>query len=324
METCKCWNKFFYAGFSQCTKCMKESLEDKALRYNEWKPEWTLVDFDSLESMVRVLEFGSKKYTKHLISFEELLSYFQLWKNPESVIIVTKKNPSVQNDYVLSAIETLHLRLPRVLVVERWDNFGPKICADHALSKRESHVTQVNYLQSNYTNATTTESLKILRSIATDTTKEKNPHDSSSPESVRSSYGDLKDIEWLRIFTSKDVSLVAEYADQLKGYTLIMTMIQDCIETYYVVNATKDSDCLMTLLKLWQRLWIISRDISIPVVTWRDNWKKPMDRKKILDSLMRHLVRLMADEEIDSESKLPHIGHILANCMMYSYHSKNK
>jgi hypothetical protein len=56
----------------------------------------------------------------------------------------------------------------------------------------------------------------------------------------------------------------------------------------------------------------------------RDNWKKPMDRKKILDSLMRHLVRLMADEETDSESKLPHIGHILCNAMFYSYHSKNK
>ncbi len=56
----------------------------------------------------------------------------------------------------------------------------------------------------------------------------------------------------------------------------------------------------------------------------RENWKKPMDRKKILDSLMRHLVRLMADEELDSESKLPHIGHILCNAMFYSYHSKNK
>lgn len=56
----------------------------------------------------------------------------------------------------------------------------------------------------------------------------------------------------------------------------------------------------------------------------RDNWKKPMDKKKILDSLTRHLVRLMADEELDSESWLPHIGHILANAMMYSWHTKWK
>lgn len=52
------------------------------------------------------------------------------------------------------------------------------------------------------------------------------------------------------------------------------------------------------------------------------NWMKPMDKKQILDSMIRHLVRLMEDEELDSESWLPHIGHIMANCMFYSYHSK--
>lgn len=49
-----------------------------------------------------------------------------------------------------------------------------------------------------------------------------------------------------------------------------------------------------------------------------------MDKKEILNSLMRHLVLLMDDEEIDSESWLEHIGHILCNAMFYSYHSKNK
>ena len=37
---------------------------DKALRYNEGKPRWSLVDFKSLEGMVRVLEFGADKYDK--------------------------------------------------------------------------------------------------------------------------------------------------------------------------------------------------------------------------------------------------------------------
>lgn len=36
--------------------------EDKALRYNEGKLQWSLVDFKSLEPMVQVLEFGAKKY----------------------------------------------------------------------------------------------------------------------------------------------------------------------------------------------------------------------------------------------------------------------
>lgn len=35
----------------------------EALRYNEGKPQWSLVDFDSLEPLVRVLEYGAHKYS---------------------------------------------------------------------------------------------------------------------------------------------------------------------------------------------------------------------------------------------------------------------
>lgn len=56
----------------------------------------------------------------------------------------------------------------------------------------------------------------------------------------------------------------------------------------------------------------------------QDNWKKPMDKKQILNSMMRHLVSLMEDEELDSESNLKHIGHIMCNALFYSYHSNQK
>lgn len=36
---------------------------DRGLRYNEGKPKWSLVDFDALEPMVRVLEYGAEKYS---------------------------------------------------------------------------------------------------------------------------------------------------------------------------------------------------------------------------------------------------------------------
>lgn len=38
--------------------------EGTALRYNDGKIRWSLVDFKSLEPMVRVLEFGANKYTE--------------------------------------------------------------------------------------------------------------------------------------------------------------------------------------------------------------------------------------------------------------------
>lgn len=35
----------------------------KSLRYNEGKPQWSLVDFKSIEPLVRVMEYGAHKYS---------------------------------------------------------------------------------------------------------------------------------------------------------------------------------------------------------------------------------------------------------------------
>ena len=40
-------------------------MSDRATRFNKGKLRWSLVDFKSLEPMVRVLEFGAKKYSAH-------------------------------------------------------------------------------------------------------------------------------------------------------------------------------------------------------------------------------------------------------------------
>ena len=55
----------------------------------------------------------------------------------------------------------------------------------------------------------------------------------------------------------------------------------------------------------------------------KENWKLGLDKKEILESLMRHLISLMDGEEYDNESKLHHIGHVMANAMFYSYYLNN-
>lgn len=50
-----------------------------------------------------------------------------------------------------------------------------------------------------------------------------------------------------------------------------------------------------------------------------DNWKKGLDKKEILESMMRHLTALMDGEKTDKESNLRHMGHILCNAMFYNY-----
>lgn len=37
---------------------------EKSIRYNSGKPKWSLVHFESLEPLVRVLEFGAEKYSR--------------------------------------------------------------------------------------------------------------------------------------------------------------------------------------------------------------------------------------------------------------------
>ena len=41
-----------------------EAASKYANRFNSGKPQWSIVDFKSLEPMVRVLEFGAKKYSR--------------------------------------------------------------------------------------------------------------------------------------------------------------------------------------------------------------------------------------------------------------------
>lgn len=49
------------------------------------------------------------------------------------------------------------------------------------------------------------------------------------------------------------------------------------------------------------------------------NWQKGLDKSEILESLQRHVAKLFDGENIDQESGLHHIGHIMCNAMFYSY-----
>lgn len=53
------------------------------------------------------------------------------------------------------------------------------------------------------------------------------------------------------------------------------------------------------------------------------NWQKGLNKKEILESMMRHMTDLMDGNEYDEESKLHHIGHIMCNAMFYMFF-KNK
>jgi|SRR5882672_8389502 len=57
------------------------------------------------------------------------------------------------------------------------------------------------------------------------------------------------------------------------------------------------------------------------------NWQKGLKKDEVLESIQRHLAKLIDGEQNDPESGLHHIGHIMCNAMFYSYmenHKKNE
>lgn len=47
----------------------------------------------------------------------------------------------------------------------------------------------------------------------------------------------------------------------------------------------------------------------------RDNWRKGLKVREVLDSLNRHLLEIEKGEDVDPESGLPHWAHLAANLM---------
>jgi hypothetical protein len=48
------------------------------------------------------------------------------------------------------------------------------------------------------------------------------------------------------------------------------------------------------------------------------NWKKGMPVTKVCESMLRHTFAFMNGQDLDEESKLSHIGHIMCNAMFLS------
>lgn len=54
-----------------------------------------------------------------------------------------------------------------------------------------------------------------------------------------------------------------------------------------------------------------------------DNWKKGMNKRKLLESLQRHVAAMFDGEILDSDTGLHHIGHVMCNAMFYAFYLLN-
>ena len=51
-----------------------------------------------------------------------------------------------------------------------------------------------------------------------------------------------------------------------------------------------------------------------------ENWKKPFDKTRLRNAMLRHAVADMKGEYIDPDSGEPHISHVVCNAMFLYYH----
>lgn len=82
----------------------------------------------------------------------------------------------------------------------------------------------------------------------------------------------------------------------------------------------KNEGKLRWSLVSWKALEPLVQVLMFGAIKYDDhNWKKGLKYTETCDSLQRHLNAFIGGEDIDKESKIVHVGHILANAMFLSY-----
>jgi hypothetical protein len=79
----------------------------------------------------------------------------------------------------------------------------------------------------------------------------------------------------------------------------------------------------MSLLAYGPLAWL-SRAMEQGLLKYtRGNWQQLTgedNRYRMIDALGRHVGKFIGGEWLDQESKLPHLAHAMANCMMLLWH----
>lgn len=258
-------------------------------RFNTGKLKWSLVDFDSFEDMVRVLEFGAKKYST--IFAPELEKVLEKW----NVKFVREIVPLELGDYVTVAMKQNCLILIRNV---RRTKVNINLSIEDQIEKSFWNTIEIDK-----------ENVVQIQTI-----KEKKEIGATLESTVFRQMNSIKENKELVNFVKNQKPLC----------TLTTTMKLEDLEVFFAVSAITGLDSSMMMLNCLEKLFNISLPTENYIKTGNNNWKGGLKVTEVIESMQRHINALMRGENNDPESGLPHIGHIQCNAMFLGYMLKYK
>lgn len=282
----------------------QEKLEKGGVKADTGKAPWHLFPWDAGTEVVRVLDYGRRKYTREWeVSEEEAIRWL--------TNLLSSKDPSY------------------VIQIERG------IATDSAaLATKGNYVVGIQNSQSASEKTGDSGASEIQRKLLPTTEDERKTHTAASAMRTQASASISEGSELLpRSYQPCENSRIVgvEYVYETSSplalnMSITVTKAGVC-EGSYVAVATTVSGCLEKILSYCNERFPIFRDRS-PInfeksdkvvkikMGGERNWEKGMDFSRLFSAGQRHLIAWWEGETIDPESGLPHLAHA-ACCVLF-------
>ena len=296
-------------------------MQGKKLDQN--KPRMSLLPKGALNAVIRVLEFGARKYTTSDFFCEseiERLIGDALCQNRENVNPARKLGALQPKVYVQHVIEkqaiqelhaqaakkksSSHLKMDDAVFVTSVSELSGALIRSKLVQNIKKNTDSILNLESvNVSEIANVEAILNMLSRRDGTLKN---------ETLRN-----MDSRWMNISICVGEGVRSAEVQSVHILTTIIT--QGNFVTSFVVNAIKLSDCYRTLLMLLEHCFGISvciNEIS-KINQGRDNWKHVPDAKtRYYDAMQRHIDAWWQGEKKDSETGESHLAHAVC-CALF-------
>jgi hypothetical protein len=309
-----------------------KKTDELGVRENSGKRKWSLVDWESMEEMVAVLEFGANKYTNYIF-FDTFVigkiindKIWEILKESKNVLHAETLSVSLQKGCVENVTTIIQNQNQVVLDVENIGLFLQEDFVNLVMKNSASKIDQKKLVGGMSINKIIETKKKTKLKNVLGVKKDTQIQNTSLVEKEANLLIDYLNTESLRNFTKKLVIKDVKYVEVKNDYILIMTIKLENLEVSFVVDAIKELDCYRKILTLLKTLFNISLKINdiCDIKSGEWNWQKGLKTTEICESLLRHTFAYLNGEDNDKESGISHIGHIQCNAMFLAYMHKHR